>query len=92
MICLLNFQVFEYEYVWWKAFPRGEGHKPLEPYLLSCLVPKSHWDKTPSSVAIVKGKCGTRVSNNLKVIYQPPHKGPKKDFAVCVKVGLLCQG
>ena len=81
---VLSFQVFEYEYVWIKGWPRGQGEKPLEPYLVSCLVPEDHRNKTLTSVSLVEGKCD-KVSNNLRVTYKPRQgKGPKHEFGVCV--------
>ena len=76
--------MFEYDYVWFTDGPMGEGEKPLEPYLLSCHVPKTHQNKTPTSVSLVERQC-ERVTNNLKVTYKPLAKEPKQDFAVCVK-------
>ena len=53
----------------------------MQPYLINCKLPKSHWQETPISVSVVEKICGT-ATNNLKVIYK---KEEKKDFVVCVK-------
>ena len=90
--CLLWFEdakepvvskVVEYKYIWYKKWG---NYKPgiFQPYLLACQLPKSHWKKAPISVSVVERVCDT-ATNNLRVIYNPPKSGVKKDFAVCVK-------
>ena len=75
-------QVVEYKYIW---YHKWGNYKPgiFQPYLLACQLPKTHWKMAPKSVSIVEKICD-KATNNLKVIYNPP-KGPKKEFAVCVK-------
>ena len=66
----------------------GFGHPKqgtIQPFLLSCNLPQTHWNKTPESVSIVDEICN-QASNNLRVIYDlPTMEDPKKKFAVCVK-------
>ena len=73
----------EYRYIWFKKW--GNKQKLVQPYLLACQLPQSHWGKTPASVSIVEDKCD-KASNNLRVTYNKPEEGEeKKKFAVCVK-------
>ena len=54
----------------------------LQPYLLSCPLPKPGMYKVPSSVSLVK-LTREKSTNKLNVIYNKVEK--KKEFAVCVK-------
>lgn len=75
-------EILEYKYIWfskWGNYKQGI----YQPYVIACMIPKSHWEKgPPASVSLVEKVCDT-ASNNLRVIYNKPEK--KKDFAVCVK-------
>ena len=77
-------KVLEYKYIWnekWGNYKQGL----LQPYLMACQLPKSHWGQTPASVSIVEDKCD-KASNNLRITYNKPEEGEqKKKFAVCVK-------
>ena len=76
-------KVVEYKYIWFKKW--GNKQRSVQPYLLACQLPQSHWGKTPASVSIVEEKCD-KASNNLRVTYNKPEEGEeKKKFAVCVK-------
>ncbi|KAJ8666839.1 hypothetical protein QAD02_008501 [Eretmocerus hayati] len=76
--------VFEYKYIWyskWGNYKQGI----LQPYVIACKVPPSQWRKGPPvSVSLVERRCET-ASNNLRVQYNKPPDGRKRDFAVCVK-------
>lgn len=74
-------KIVQYKYIWHKEWGNYKSGI-LQPYLLSCHLPKSHWKDTPISVSIVERICDT-ATNNLKVIYNKEKN--KKDFAVCVK-------
>jgi hypothetical protein len=55
----------------------------LQPYLLTCQLPKTHLKKVSMSVSIVTTNYCYIATNNMKVIYNKVEK--KKEFAVCVK-------
>ncbi|CAG7732584.1 unnamed protein product, partial [Allacma fusca] len=70
-----------YRFMWnrkWGNFKQNI----LQPYLLSCVVPRSHFGQVPDSVSVVEHKCDS-AKNNLRVLYSEPRK--KENFAVCVK-------
>ncbi|CAG5104374.1 Protein of unknown function [Cotesia congregata] len=76
--------VFEYKYIWfkkWGSYKQGI----YQPYVIACKIPQSHWSKDPpASISIVEKPCDI-ATTNLRVIYNKPPEGKKKEFAVCVK-------
>jgi hypothetical protein len=58
--------------------------KELQPFMLTCKVPPEFKDHVPESVSVVENPCDN-ATNNLKVIYNQPPSGEKKNFGVCVK-------
>ena len=79
-------KVLEYIYMFMDVVKRGDRDRAVQPYMLSCQMPQTHWNKVPVSVSIVEKVCDT-ASNNLRVIYNKMAEGQqhKKSFAVCVK-------
>ncbi|XP_059473487.1 uncharacterized protein LOC132195484 [Neocloeon triangulifer] len=75
-------KMYEYQYMWRSEW--GFWQEPLQPYLMSCKVPPELGNRVPESVTVVEDICPTG-TNNLRVIYNTPPSGRKKDFAVCVK-------
>lgn len=76
-------KVFEYKYVWYKKWGNYKNGL-FQPYLIACQIPKAYRSKIPESVSLVEKPCDMSTTN-LRVIYNPPPNGKKKDFAVCVK-------
>lgn len=76
-------KVFEYKYVWYHKW--GNNKQGIfQPYFISCQVPQGYRQLIPESVSLVENPCDMAVTN-LRVIYNQPENGVKKDFAVCVK-------
>ena len=77
--------IVEYKFMWhvkWGNSKQGL----LQPYLLSCLLPETHWHMAPQTVSIVENVCD-KATNNLRVIYNKLEgfEAKKEEFAVCVK-------
>ncbi|XP_044739083.1 uncharacterized protein LOC123300562 [Chrysoperla carnea] len=76
-------KTWEYKYIWnkkWGNYKQGI----YQPYLIACQIPPKYQNLTPASVSVVEQACDN-ATNNLRVIYNKPENGKKKDFAVCVK-------
>lgn len=76
-------ETFKYDYIWhdrWDLKVKGI----YRPYLIACRIPIQYHGVVPDSVSIVENKCDL-ATNNLRVIYNRPPDGKKKNFAVCVK-------
>ena len=77
-------EVFEYKYIWyskWGNYKQGI----YQPYVIACKIPLSLLGRGPPiSVSLVENRCET-ASNNLRITYNRPPNGKKRDFAVCVK-------
>ncbi|XP_026470406.1 uncharacterized protein LOC113374645 [Ctenocephalides felis] len=74
-------KLFEYKYVWNKAFGNYKQNI-YQPYLMTCRLPAEYHGRIPASVSIVERPCDN-ATNNLNVLYDKPVE--KKGFAVCVK-------
>lgn len=73
-----------YSYIWNKRW-NLHNVRDLEPYLITCSVPKFHRHLIPQAVTLVQSTCDF-ASNSLRVIYNPPENETQQgDFAVCVK-------
>lgn len=73
----------EYKYVWNSKWGNYRD-RVLQPYLLACVLPAEVRDLVPASVSLVENPCD-RATNNLRVHYDAPPTGGRKEFAVCVK-------
>lgn len=75
--------VSEYKYMWirgWGNFRQGV----LQPYLITCPVPKKYRHLVPESVSLVEKPCDA-ATTNMRVTNNLPEDGVRKDFAICVK-------
>ena len=82
-------EVIWFAYLWMFPDGGGDGNTPtndLQPYLLTCPIPKKDANRTPLSVSVTEGACDTATAL-LKVIYNKLEglEEPKKKFGVCVK-------
>jgi len=73
--------VASYTYLWIKAWGNGKD-KILQPFLITCKIPRLRKEDIPVSVSLVERPCNN-ATNHLKIQYNIPKQ--KNRFAVCVK-------
>ncbi|CAL4119663.1 unnamed protein product [Meganyctiphanes norvegica] len=70
-------------YIWVKGWGNyKEGI--LQPYLLTCDIPRTNIKMVPASVSLVESPCDN-AKTNINVINNQPALGVKQNIAVCVK-------
>ncbi|CAL4245591.1 unnamed protein product, partial [Meganyctiphanes norvegica] len=71
-------------YYIWKESWGNYKEQILQPYLLTCDIPKVYKKMIPESISLVENSCDN-ATTNIRVINNQPTSGIKKDIAVCVK-------
>ncbi|XP_076355930.1 uncharacterized protein LOC143249629 isoform X2 [Tachypleus tridentatus] len=75
------FSTVTYTYAWHTKWGNYKNNI-LQPYVISCKIPKESKGQVPASVSLVERNC-QKPSCNLRVVNNRPVR--KQDFAVCVK-------